>query len=328
MGASGCAGILNRDPNLRWWAFKTYGADRICPEMLKTSVPLKLSDGAPTIGRYFPQSCSYSINEQNRTVVVNIGGNGFAYLPTVRRAGFTMNVTVEYAFDFYMHDEGAWVWGKMARINAGPDFRMTNSENKVVDLATVMTPAGPAANLFGGQLVTGLLARGFTVIETDSGSKEFSLGLLPAGKHPLRPIEIDEDDEALTYQNDVADIYAGQMDVLGPFEIADEDQRLQIRGTLGGNPVDFLVVNRMTGDFWRQSYQAGAPVSAPPGPIVTGALVQPGPFTRKFKLNPGLYYVFVDNSSGVGQASPQGTLTAPLFDTSVRMAYVVQLVEE
>lgn len=327
VASSGCASVLNRDPNLRWWAFKTFGADRICPEMLKASVPLKMQDGAPTIGRYFPSSCSYSINEQNRTVLVNIGGNGYAYLPTIKRSGFTLNVSVEYAFDFYMHDEGAWVWGKMARIAAGPDFKMTNSENKVIDIATVMTPAGSAANLFGGQVVTGFVSRGFTVIETDNGSKEFSLGILPPGKHPFRPVMVDSDDEAYTFQNDTADIYTNQQDFIGPLEVADDDQVIQLKGTLNGpNAVDLIVVNKMTGESWRQAYQAGAPAGPPPGPALTGAMVQPGPFLRKFNVPPGFYYVVVDNSAAAGQASPAAGL--PVFDTSVRMTYLAQLVEE
>jgi hypothetical protein len=57
-------------------------------------------------------------------------------------------------------------------------------------------------------------------------------------------------------------------------------------------------------------------------------VVQPGPFVRRFNLNAGLYYVVVDNSMGVGQASPGFTLPGPLMDPSVRLTYVAQLVEE
>lgn len=328
-GAStGCASIINRDPNLRWWAFKTYGADRICPEILKASVPLKLSgENSPTIGRYYPASCSTSINEERRVVVVNIGGSGYAYMATAKRVGFTLNVSPEYAFDFYMHEDGNWVWGKLARVAAGPDFRTTNVENKVVDLAAGLTPAGGMANLFGGQVVSGFLSKGFTVVESDEG-KEFSLGILPPGKRPFRPIEVDSSDEAYTFSNETADIYSNQQDFLGPFEIADEDQRLSIKGTLAGGAVDFVIVSKQTGDLWRQSYQSGAPVSGPPGPIMGQSMVQAGPFNRKFQLNPGVYYVIVDNSASTGQASPLFSLPNPLFDASVRLTYLAQLIEE
>ncbi len=326
--SSGCAGIINRDPNLRWWAFKTYGVERICPEILKASVPLKLSgDGSPTIGRYFPSSCTTSVNETNRTVVVNIQGSGYAYLTTAKRLGFTLNVAPEYAFDFFMHEDGNWVWGKLNRVAGGPDFRVRNAENKVIDLATGLTPAGGAANLFGGQVVSGFLARGFTVVESDEG-KEFALGILPPGKKPFRPIEVDDDDEAYTFANETADIYSNQIDFLGPFEVADDDQQISIKGTLSGGAVDMVVVPKLTGDMWRVSHESGAPVSAPPTAVITGAMVQPGPFQKKFDVKPGLYYVVVDNSSAIGQANPPLTLPNPLFDASVRLTYLAQLIED
>ena len=37
-------------PSLRWWLFSNYGAERICPEMLKKGVSLRLQERAPTIG--------------------------------------------------------------------------------------------------------------------------------------------------------------------------------------------------------------------------------------------------------------------------------------
>jgi len=56
--------------------------------------------------------------------------------------------------------------------------------------------------------------------------------------------------------------------------------------------------------------------------------VQAGPFNRKFQLNPGVYYVIVDNSASTGQASPLFSLPNPLFDASVRLTYLAQLIEE
>ncbi len=326
---SGCPcinSIVNNDPNLRWWAFKTYGVDRLCPEVLKTSVPLKLQDQSPTIGRYFPSSCSYQINEQNRTVAVSIDGGGYAYLPTVKRIGFNLNVTAEYAFDFRLHDEGAWIWGQLSRTLNGPTFKMTSSENKLVDLATVMTPAGTAASLVGNQVVTGFLARGFTVIETDSG-KEFSLGILPPGKHPFKPVQVDDDDDVYNFANETADIYNQQRDFLGPYEIADEDQAIQLKGNLVGNGVDVLMVQKTMGDIWRQSYQASGPLGQPPSTPVSTTPIQAGPFTRRFKAPPGLYYLVIDNTSYAGPTNPPYTLPNPLFESAARLTYVSQLIE-
>jgi hypothetical protein len=321
-----CAGvILNNDPNLRWWAFKTWGAQRVCPEMLKASVPLRFQEGQAITGRYFPSSCTHSINEQNRTILVNVGGTGYVYMPTVKRTGFTLNVAVEYAFDYRFEDDGVWAWGKLTRVAAGPDFKILSVENKIADIAAVMTPAGTAANVVGGQVVTGFLQRGFTVIETDSGAKEFSLGILPPGKHPKRPIEIDSSDEALVFANESTDVYTGQRDFLGPFEVADEDQAIQLKGSLTGNAVELMVYPKTMADQWRDAYQNGWTGPAQTMPMGS-ATIQPGPFTKRFKLKPGLYYVVVDNTSTAGQLSPPVGLIN-IVDTPSRLTYVAQLIE-
>jgi hypothetical protein len=323
--SGGCGAVLNNDPNLRWWAFKTFGAQRVCPEMLKASVPLRMQEGSAVVGRFYPNQCSHSINDQGRTILVNVSGSGYVYVQTVKRIGFTLNVSVEYAFDYRFEDEGVWAWGKLHRVAAGPHFTITSVENKIADIATVMTPAGPAANFVGGQVVTTFLQRGFTVVETDSG-KEFSLGILPPGKHPVRPIEIDDDDEALVYANESIDVHAGQRDFLGPFEIADEDQALQLKGSVSGTPVELMILPKQMGDAWRQAYQSGDS-GPPPSMPITGAQLPPGPFMKRFKLRPGFYYVVVDNTSSAGQVSPPASVLGVLVDPATRVTYVAQLIE-
>jgi hypothetical protein len=325
IAASGCGAILNNDPNLRWWAFKTFGAQRVCPEMLKASVPLRFQEGQPITGRYFPTSCTHSINDQNRSILVNVSGTGYAYMPTVKRIGFNLSVSVEYAFDYRFEDDGVWAWGKLTRVAAGPDFRIVSVENKIADIATILTPAGTAANSVGGQVVTGFLQRGFTVIENDDGSKEFSLGVLPPGRHPLRPIEVDADDEALTFANETTQVAAGQRDFLGPFEVADDDQAIQLKGSLTGNAVELMVYTKAAADGWREAWQQGggvAPMSMP----ITSAPIQPGPFSKRFKLRPGVYYVVVDNTASAGQVSPPVGLIN-IVDPVSTLTYVAQLIE-
>lgn len=325
IATSGCGAILNNDPNLRWWAFKTFGSQRVCAEMLKSSVPLRFQEGQPITGRYFPTSCTHSINDQNRSILVNVSGTGYVYMPTVKRVGFNLNVSVEYAFDYRFEDDGVWAWGKLTRVAAGPEFRITSVENKIADIATIMTPAGPAANNVGGQVVTGFLQRGFTVIENDDGSKEFSLGILPPGRHPLRPIEVDADDEALTFANETTQIAVGQRDFLGPFEVADEDQAIQLKGALSGNALELMVYPKAIADTWREGWQNGGGVTPPSMPIASAAL-QPGPFSKRFKLRPGVYYVVVDNTASAGQINPPVGLIN-IVDPTSALTYVAQLIE-
>jgi len=325
---SGCAAIINRDPNLRWWVFKTYGANRICPEILKQSLALRLTgESSPAIGRYFPSSCTTSINEENRTVIVNIGGDGYAYLPGSKRLAFTLTSAPEYKFDFFMHEKGNWVWGRLSRMAGAPDFHVKNTDNKLLDVAAIVTPIGPVANVFGNQIVSGFLTKGFTVVETSEG-KDFALGILPPGQKPFKPIQVDSK-AAYTFVNETTDIHSSQQDFLGPFEVADDGQKIQIRGTLvGQSAVDFVVVSKPLGDIWRQSYESGAGATRPPGPPLWNVAVPPGPFTRKFKLKRGLYYVVVDNSRGVGQSNPIFSLPNPIYDPAVRMTYIAQLVDD
>ena len=42
--------VVNPSPALQWWLFSNFGASRVCPEMLKMGVPLRLQNGQPAIG--------------------------------------------------------------------------------------------------------------------------------------------------------------------------------------------------------------------------------------------------------------------------------------
>jgi hypothetical protein len=70
----------------------------------------------------------------------------------------------------------------------------------------------------------------------------------------------------------------------------------------------------------------GFPLSAPPGTIMAGSPIQVGSSTRKFRLQPGLYYVVVDNTSAAGIVNPPAaSILNPIFDPSARLSYVAQL---
>src|SRR3954469_8513360 len=83
--SSNCAAVVNASPGLRWWLFSNFGAQRICPEMVKTSVTLRTQERAPGIGRFFPTQCSYNVNDDTQTLTVNIAGAGYAYIPSAKR---------------------------------------------------------------------------------------------------------------------------------------------------------------------------------------------------------------------------------------------------
>ncbi len=328
LAAAGCPcvnSIVNASPGLRWWLFSTYGAERVCPEMMKTSLPLSLQNGSASIGRFFPKTCSHQVNEQGETLIVHVQGDGYAYLPTAKRVGFSMTVSVEYRPDFRIEGDDLYLWGRLQRVAAGPDFRIQFVENPVVDMATSMTPMGSAATFLGTQVVNSFLARGFTVVHNEDRGNEFSLGILMPPARPFRPFQVDDDD-AYTFANETLDLHTGQRDFLGPFEITDKDQQLSLRFNVTGTPIEAMVVPKPLGDLWRDAHQRTGATGGPPGQPLMGIPIQPGMMNRKLKLAPGLYYVVLDNTSTAGFVNPPVNLN-PLFDPAVRVSYVAQLVE-
>lgn len=325
LSSSSCAAVINASPGLRWWLFSNFGAQRVCPEMLKTSLTLRLQDQAPGVGRFFPNGCNYTVNDDLQTLQVNVSGVGYAYIPTAKHIGFTLNVSVEYRPDFMISGDDLYVWGKFSRNVSAPNFRLGYIENPVMDVATTLTPLGSGANILGNQVVAGFLSRGFTVVENSDTGKTFSLGILSPPSKPFTPYQVD-DDSSYTFANETIDLYVGQRDFLGPFEVADDDQQLQLKFNVTGNPVEFMVVSKATGDSWLASYNQGI-MGPPPIPgAIMGAQLNQGPTTKRLTLQPGIYYVVVDNTSTAGMVNPALNLN-PIFDSSSRLSYVAQLIE-
>lgn len=325
--AGGCAcarGPVNASPQLRWWLFSTFGAERICPEILKRGAPLKLDPNGPTIGRFFPDQCQHQVNEQAQTVTISFGGSGYAWTPLAGRVGFHATAAVEYRMDFYLaEDDAIYVWGKTARIVSGPDFQIGVVENKMVDWAS-RTPVGYMAQTFGGQVVENQLSNGFTVVRTDEGD-QFALGYLAPPQRPPKPFDLPEGDRVV-YANEMTEVRAEQVDFLGPFEVADDGQALFFRFRLTGSPAEVLVYQRGTADMWRQSLQAGAPLGPPPLPPITGFPLQPGVDQKqRMPLPRGQYYLVFDNSSRVGMVNPPWNPLNMVGASSAVLSYTVEL---
>src|SRR5690606_35762356 len=283
--AVGCPcirGPVNASPALRWWLFSHFGAERICPEMLKRGVPLKLTAGGNTVGRFFPTRCVHQVNDQTQTVTIDFGGTGFAWTPVAGRVGFAMNAALEYRPDFYMTEDAVYVWGKLQRVVHGPEFQLGAVENKVVDWAA-STPVGYLANTFGGQIVSSQLSSGFTVVRTDEGD-EFALGILQPPARPKKPFDTSEGDRYV-FANDTTEIRYDQLDLLGPFEVADSDQALFLRFRLRGNPVEAFVFPRSVADLYREGLQRGSGVGTLLQPPLQSFVIPPGQeMRRKIRL--------------------------------------------
>jgi hypothetical protein len=304
LAASGCGlfrGSVNASPELRWFLFSSFGAQRICPEMLKRGAPLKLVANGNAIGRFYPERCSHQVNDAAQTVTLAFSGTGYAWTPVAGRMGFAVSATIDYRMDFFMAEDATYVWAKPARIAYGPDFRMGAIENKVVNWAA-QGPAGYMVSTFGSQIVQGQLASGFTVVHTDDGD-EFALGQLAP---PARPHKYFQTGEGRTMlERDTTEVRVDQVDIIGPLEVPSSEQALFLRFQVTGPAVDAMVIRRGAGDLWRSGLQLGAALAAPPEAPLSSFALQPGQEARqRIPLPPGQYYVVIDNSARMGSINP------------------------
>ena len=320
--AVGCPclrGAVNSSDGLRWWLFSNFGASRVCPEMQKRGLPLKLAALGPnSVGRFFPQQCSTQVDDAQRTMAVTVSGTGYAMLPVTRRVGFYAAISVEYRPDFRMEEDATYVWGRFSRLLAPPDLRILGVENQLVNLAT-QTPLGDVGTLIGQGVVTGELARGFTVVHQDNGD-DFALGTINPPDKPARPFSPGKNRVMLA--TDVAEIHSASREYLGPFAVDSGGAALYVKLHVAGAPLDFVVVDKQTGDLWLKPYEAGQPIGPPPAAPLSYGLAPIGDSTRVVPVDPGLYYVVVENRAPAGIA-PLG-LPMP-FEPIGYATYAVEL---
>jgi hypothetical protein len=324
---TGCGlfrGAVNSSPGLRWWIFSHFGAEKMCPEMLKRGAPLQLVPGGDTLGRFFPNACRTEVNDGQQTVTIHFAGTGYAWTPVAGRVGFSMGASVEYRPDFQLTSDAMYVWAQVNRVVAGPTFAIGSVENKLADWAA-RSPAGYLASTFGSQIVQSQLASGFTVVRTDHGD-EFSLGHLTPPARPVRAFDLGSEDRVVL-ANETTDVRPGQVDFLGPVEVTESGQALFLTLALNGPAVDVLVLGRAQADPWRESLQLGAPLGAPAYPPVATFVVQPGPSKQRLRLPPGQYYLVIDNSNSVGAVAPPWSPLSVLGGGAAVLACSVELGE-
>jgi hypothetical protein len=323
MGA-GCPCVrsaVNASPELRWWLFANFGASKICPEMLKRGVPLKLQQlGNASVGRFFPQQCAVQVDDARKAIVMTASGTGYATLPVTRRVGVYVGMSVEYLPDFRMESDATYVWGNFSRFITPPDMRIVGVENPVVNLAT-RTPVGDVATVFGNSLVASEIGRGFTVVRQDDGD-DFTLGHLEPPQKPRRQFKSGADHVVLA--SDLTEVHGQSRDYLGPFEVTSSNAAIFFRAKVDGMPLVYALVERSVGEAWRRSYEQVQPaaLAPPPGPLLTQGTLAVGEANLTFPVQPGVYYVVVENQN----AAPFAPLGVPL-PVPEQIAYVAYSVE-
>jgi hypothetical protein len=316
--------VVNPSPALQWWLFSNFGASRMCPEMLKTGLPLRLQNGQPAVGRFFPAQCSYAVDEGRHTVAVSFAGTGYGYMTPAKRIGFSVSGTVELRPGIQLAGDKAYVFGQFNRIIAGPTFNVAYIENPVVDVAANLPGIGSVANLFGNQVIAGELTRGFTVVNSDKGN-DFALGILTPPQMPTHPFDTTTSDR-YTFANETVEIHQNERDYLGPFEVPEAGKTLFLTLSNQGPALDVMVVPKYVGDSWRDQYQRGM-LAPPPGAVIAGGPLQANMSdSRRYALPQGSFYVVLDNTSAAGLVNPPASII-PLADAMSRVSYVAQLGE-
>lgn len=325
LGAT-CVGKV-AGPNLRWKLFSAFGTQRLCPEMLKRGVPLRLSAGGNTVGRFFPKQCSHQVNDPARSVTLHFSGTGYAWTPVAGRVGFSASASVEYAMDWRPGGgRTTYVWGRWVRAVRGPEFSLGAVENKAVNWAAKGTPVAYLANTFGEQIITSQMVQGFTVIHHPRRGDEFALGHFFPPQRPPTPFDT-EQGKRLALANETTEVHTSQVDFLGPFEVTKDNQALFLRfNHLGGPGVEALLFQQGALDVWREGLQLGQPLTTPAvAPILSFPIPARSAERQKLPLPPGLYTLVLDNSDKLGTVRPPWNPLDALGKNPAVVAYLAEL---
>ena len=304
------AGVINDPSNktLRFDILK-YGLESFCSEMLKAGAPLKFGDDEPVLGRFFADSCQSQVldDDSHKSFVVQYTGRGYAWSNVTRRLGFASHGVIEYEADFQLNDGALYVYFRPHLID-GAGFQTTLVESALARGG--LTAAGIDANDLGKHIVDSQLRRGFTVIRRDSsGAMDFALGLIQAGELPFKPFQVERTNKQIL-ANERTEVHAGQQDYVGAFEITDSKQALYLTVALDGAPnADLLVVPKAEGDTLLDHYLRAAGGAALTGPaLLDDTVTQGGGLWQRFvDLEPGRYYVVIDNSAQAGKTAPDAS---------------------
>jgi hypothetical protein len=319
-------GVVNDPGNksLRFDILK-FGLERFCQEMMRRSVPLKLGDDQPVLGRFYADHCNSQVldDEQRKSFVVQYAGQGYAWTNLTQRVGFKSAGLIEYAPDFQLHEGAMYVYFRPRRIDA-TSFETLMVESGVAQAGIAVTRVNP--DEVGQSIVKGQLQGGFTVIRLNSaGETDFGLGYVPKGQQPFKPFQI-QHSEKLTLANDRTELHAGQQDFIGAFEVTDEDQALFFNLSLDGAPaVDVFVVRKETASLMLEGYLRNAGAARLSSPPVLAETAAAGQLWKRFMPLPkGQYYLVIDHSQRLGQTAPP---SQPGDDRAAKVDYLVQLGE-
>lgn len=285
-----------------------FGTKRACIELAKRSIPLRLRDEDPAIGRFFPKTCASS-ELQTGELAIRFGGFGYAWSNLTQRMTFEVTGQVDYDTDFLMDGSTMYAYFRKRSAN-GVSFATRLVEQPVSASILGLSIAGGQgfADAFGSQLLQDQLARGFTVIRDAGGTTELGAGLIAPGDHPPTGIKADRH----VMINDRSELHQNQRDFVGPFDVGSGDSLTMLVTVDGAPAVDVIVVPQQQGEAWIQTYMSqAAPAPLPtyagaPAPPLDDVVMKGTPLKRQIKVPGGRYYMVLDNTSTAGRTPAGG----------------------
>jgi hypothetical protein len=293
-----------------------------CKQMTSRNAPLKLSPDSPVIGRFYPNQCTASEGD-----LLNIAfrGYGYAWTNVTKKTTFLGGGSAGFRYDFQVTEGDhcdIYAYFRPARID-NISFETHRIESQ---MASVFAGLSTLGNDFGKQLLSRKLQEGFTVIARDGSESnvDFSLGIVPLGKKPFHPYQVERGDGKITYENERTEVHQNQRDFVGPIVVEHEGRAIYLTAAVDGVPaIDVLVMRKAEAEQSLQYYyeypQAGPLAGAP---MSSEVLTNGNPLKRAIVVPPGTYYVVFDNTPTAGQVSP--TIN-PLDDRAAVVNYLIQI---
>ncbi len=274
------------------------------------------------IGRFYPNQCNAN---EGDLLNVQFAGYGYAWTNVTKKITFTGAGAAAYRYDFQVTEGDAcdiYSYFRPARVD-NASFQQHRIESQMVSVFSGLSSFG---NDFGRQTVSKKLQEGFTVIARDGNETQidFALGIVPLGKRPFHPYQVDSSDGKVTYENDRTEVHQNQRDFVGPIEVPDDGKALTLTLNVDGAPgVDVIVVPTSIGQAWRDQYIQQIGTAGPPSPGRVDEPVAQGVIWRRtVPLPKGAYYVVIDNTTTAGRTSLPAN---PNDDRAAAVSYGIEL---
>lgn len=293
----------------------------VCKQMTSRNVPLRMSNDAPVIGRYYPKQCN--ANETGE-LALSFAGFGYGWTNLTKKLTFTSGASASYKYDFQVTDGDrcdVYAYFRPSRMGSS-DFKTYRIEAGAASLLNAFTNVGDS---FGRDIVGKKLSAGFTVIAYDGKetATDFALGILPLGKKPLRPFQVRGSDR-LTVENERVEIHQNQRDFVGPIVVEDEGRAVFLTARLDGlAALDVVLLRAQDAEpALLQYYEQPTAGPMAVSPLAADVIQAGVELKRSLSVPPGIYYVVFDNTPTAGTVAPPNN---PLDDRAAVVNYLIQI---